>query len=56
MKDCGIFKEGMCTGCVGLAEKDWIGKEACPIYQKYKNIRSNFDIAKEIIEGIQEKI
>lgn len=47
-------------GCVldvfGLAEKDWIGKEACPIYQKYKNIRSNFDIAKEIIEGIQMEI
>ena len=38
---CEMVELNLCTGCVGLAEKDWIGKEHCKYYkeikEKYKN-------------------
>lgn len=40
-KSCEMIELNLCTGCVGLAEKDWIGKENCQYYKeikgKYKN-------------------
>ena len=54
MKDCSVFRKGLCTGCVGQAEKDWIGAEQCPTYQKY-NV-SGFDLCKKIIEGVQTRL
>jgi hypothetical protein len=30
MKDCELVKLNLCLGCVGLAEKDWCGKEQFP--------------------------
>jgi len=35
MKNCELVNLNLCTGCTGLAEKDWIGKEKCSYYQKY---------------------
>lgn len=55
LKDCEVINKNLCTGCTGLGEQDWIGKEACPTYKKYKN-KSGLDICKEIIEGIQMEI
>lgn len=48
-----LEKERAC-GCVGQAEKDWIGAEQCPTYQKYNN-KSGLEICKEIL-GKQERI
>lgn len=55
MKDCAVFRKGLCTGCAGLAERDWIGPEQCSIYNKLNNI-SGEELCKKIIEGIQTKI
>ena len=55
LKDCEVINKNLCTGCTGVGEQDWIGKEACPTYKKYKN-KSGLDICKEIIEVIQTKI
>ena len=54
MKECNVFNKGLCTGCTGLAEKDWIGADKCPTYQKY-NV-SGLDLCKKIIEGVQTKL
>lgn len=53
LKDCEVFKKGMCTGCVGLSEKDWCGSEQCETYKKYKN-KSGLDICKEILKGAEQ--
>lgn len=54
MKECEMIKRNLCTGCTGLAEKDWCGPEQCETYKKYKN-KSGLDICKEIL-GVQERI
>lgn len=33
---CEIMIKGLCAGCVGLAEKDWIGKYECKYYKEIK--------------------
>ena len=38
MNNCEMVEKGLCTGCVGLAEKDWIGKEKCNTYKELKNV------------------
>lgn len=53
MKGCELVNKNLCTGCVGLGEKDWIGKETCPTYKKYN--KSGLEICKEIL-GKQERI
>ena len=55
MKDCSVFRKGLCAGCVGLAERDWIGPEQCSTYKRLNNI-SGKELCKKIIEGIQTKI
>lgn len=46
MKSCEIMEKGLCLGCVGLAEHDWIGPEQCLQYKKYKNM-SGYDLFKQ---------
>lgn len=55
MKECSVFKKGLCLGCVGLAETDWCGAEQCETYKKFKNI-SGLEICKNILEGKQMKL
>lgn len=55
MKECSVFKRGLCTGCTGLAEKDWIGAQQCEIYKKYNNM-SGLELCKKILEREQQKI
>ena len=55
MKSCEFVEKGLCLGCTGLAEKDWIGPEQCKEYQKLKNTKG-IDLCKNIIEGIQMKL
>lgn len=55
MKECSVFKRGLCIGCVGLAELDWGGPESCSTYQKLKNI-NGLEICKNILEGKQIKL
>lgn len=53
---CELIEKNLCTGCTrSLAERDWIGPEQCDVYKRRKNT-SNFEIAKKIIEGIQERL
>lgn len=53
MKECKIFKNGLCLGCTGLAEQNWIGAEQCEIYKKNCN---GLELCKKILEGEQQKI
>ena len=55
MKECKVFKNGMCLGCVGLAEKDWIGPEQCEIFKKYNKV-NGLELCKKILKGEQQKI
>ena len=55
MKDCVVFRKGLCPGCAGLAERDWIGPEQCSTYKRLNNI-SGKELCKKIIEGIQTEI
>lgn len=55
MKECSVFKKGLCLGCAGLAEADWCGAEQCETYKKFKNI-SGLEICKNILEGKQIKL
>ena len=55
MKECSVFKRGLCLGCVGLAERDWTGAEQCEIYKKLNNI-SGLELCKNILKGEQTKI
>jgi len=55
MKQCNVFNKGLCTGCVGLAEADWIGPERCSTYKQLSNI-SGLDLCKSILEGKQIKL
>lgn len=32
--NCEMIEKNLCLGCVGLAEKDWVGKYNCPIYKQ----------------------
>lgn len=50
MKDCSVFRKGLCTGCSGLAEKDWCGPEQCDIYKKLNNM-SGLELCKHILGG-----
>lgn len=50
MKDCEVFRKGLCTGCEGLGQADWCGQEQCETYKEYKN-KSGLDICKEILRG-----
>lgn len=50
LNNCEMIEEGLCTGCVGLAENDWIGKERCEIYRELKNIKG-IDLCKGILGG-----
>jgi len=44
--DCEMIRLNLCMGCVGLAEKNWVGKQQCEYYKeilkKYKNGK-NYD-------------
>ena len=31
---CEMVEKNLCLGCVGLSEKDWVGKYNCPIYKQ----------------------
>lgn len=55
MKSCEIMEKGLCFGCVGLSEKDWVGPEQCKYYQEFKKTKG-IDICKKILEGKQMKI
>lgn len=48
LEECSVFNKGLCLGCTGLAEWQWIGPEQCDIYRRHKNT-SNFEICKKII-------
>lgn len=48
MKECKVFKNSLCLGCPGLAEKDWCGPEQCKTYQKKSN---GLDLCKRILKG-----
>lgn len=50
MNNCEMVEKGLCTGCVGLAESDWIGKEKCETYVYLKNTKG-IDLCKKIIGG-----
>lgn len=50
MKQCSVFNKGLCLGCTGLAEKDWIGPEQCSRYKKLNNT-SGLEICKKILKG-----
>ncbi len=54
MKECEMIKRNLCTGCTGLAEKDWCGPEQCETYKNLKN-KSGIELCKAIL-GIQERI
>lgn len=34
---CEVMLKGLCLGCIGLAEKDWVGKYQCEHYNKMKS-------------------
>lgn len=55
MKECSVFSRGLCTGCTGLAEKDWCGAEQCETYKKYRKI-NGLELCKSILKGEQMKI
>ena len=38
---CEMVSLNLCTGCVGLGEKDWIGKYQCAYYKKIKEKYKN---------------
>ena len=40
-KCCEMVELNLCTGCVGLAEEDWAGKEQCKYYQELRNKYKN---------------
>lgn len=44
-ENCEVMLKGKCAGCVGLAEKDWIGKEQCKEYKKWR--KANEQIQKQ---------
>lgn len=39
---CEMVLNNKCLGCVGLYEKDWIGKYKCTTYQELKR-KINYD-------------
>lgn len=51
--ECKFLKKGLCTGCVGLAEDDWIGPQYCETYKKLLNPKG-LEQCKKIL-GIEEK-
>ena len=53
MNNCEMVEKGLCTGCVGLAEKDWIGKEKCNTYKELKNVKG-IDLCKKILGRISK--
>lgn len=55
MKECSVFKRGLCGGCTGLGEIDWIGPEQCETYKKLNNM-SGLELCKHILKGEQQKI
>lgn len=34
---CEIMLKGLCLGCTGLVERDWIGKYQCEFYKKKRS-------------------
>lgn len=50
MKDCEVFRKGLCLGCAGLAEQMWCGPEQCEMCKKHKNI-NGLDLCKKILKG-----
>lgn len=48
MNNCEMLEKKLCTGCVGLAEKDWCGPEGCEIYKNLKNIKG-IELCKKIL-------
>ena len=55
MKECSVFNRGLCTGCTGLAEKDWCGPAQCETYRKLSKM-SGLELCKSILKGEQMKI
>ena len=39
--NCEMVLNNKCLGCVGLAQKDWVGKYKCELYQKLKKETKN---------------
>lgn len=56
MNNCEMIEKGLCTGCVGLAERDWIGKEKCEIYKDLKKIKGITVKTQKGLEFINNKI
>lgn len=50
-----LIKKELCLGCVGLAEKDWVGAKQCNTYKEFNNI-SGLDLCKRILRGEQIEI
>lgn len=38
---CEVMINGLCLGCTGLFEKDWVGKYQCEQYKKIKEKLKN---------------
>lgn len=53
MNNCEMVEKGLCTGCVGLAEKDWVGKERCNTYKELRNIKG-IDLCRKILGRINK--
>lgn len=35
--DCEMVAKGLCLGCTGLVEYNWVGKYKCKIYNELRN-------------------
>lgn len=51
---CEMVLNNRCLGCVGLGEKDWVGKYNCSIYKKLKGKKSD-DNKNSVISTFQKK-
>ena len=52
--ECEMVLNNKCLGCVGLYERDWVGKYKCTIYQELKKGKIN-DNKNSFIGSTKEK-
>lgn len=52
--DCEMIENNKCLGCVGLYEKDWLGKYQCKQYLELKR-KMRYDYKNPITMQIKEK-
>ena len=55
LKQCETFNKGLCLGCTGLGELDWIGATECEIYKKLQSF-NGLELCKKILKGDQQKL